>query len=65
MIEEAIRVVYDCVVLLQGAASRKSPSRACLEIVDSGQVCLCLSEAVLLDIQDVLGRDGGEAASRG
>jgi putative PIN family toxin of toxin-antitoxin system len=50
------RVVYDCVVFLQGAGRRHSPARRCLELADAGTVRLCLSPAVLTEIEDVLGR---------
>jgi len=43
-----IRVVYDCVVFLQGAGRRNNPARKCLELVDQGIVTLCLSPAVLV-----------------
>ena len=51
-----IRVVYDCVVFLQGAGGRSGPARKCLELVDQGAVTLCLSPAVLAEVQDVLSR---------
>lgn len=51
-----VRAVYDCVVFLQGAGRRTSPARRCLELVDAGTVQLCLSPAVLAEIDDVLHR---------
>jgi putative PIN family toxin of toxin-antitoxin system len=51
-----IRVVYDCVVFLQGAGRRDNAARKCLDLVDSGSVCLCLSPEVLAEIDDVLHR---------
>ena len=51
-----IRVVYDCVVFLQGAGRRTNAARKCLELVDAGTVQLCLSAAVLSEIEDVLQR---------
>jgi len=43
-------------VFLQGAGRRLGPSRRCLELVDAGQVKLCLSPAVLQELADVLAR---------
>lgn len=51
-----IRAVYDCVVFLQGAGRRTSPARRCLELVDRGVVTLCLSPAVMAEVEDVLSR---------
>lgn len=51
-----IRVVYDCVVFLQGAGRRNNAARKCLDLVDDGTVQLCLSPDVLAEIDDVLHR---------
>jgi putative PIN family toxin of toxin-antitoxin system len=51
-----IRVVYDCVVFLQGAGRRGNAARKCLDLVDAGMVQLCLSPEVLAEIDDVLHR---------
>src|SRR5258706_4544389 len=51
-----LRVVYDCVVCLQGVGRRGNAARECLNLVDAGIVELCLSAAVLEEIQDVLNR---------
>ena len=56
MSDSPVRVVYDCVVFLQGAGRRNSASRKCLDLVDSGTVQLCLSPEVLAEIDDVLHR---------
>ena len=53
---DPIRVVYDCVVFLQGAGRRTNAPRKCLELVDSGVVQLCLSADVISEIHDVLHR---------
>jgi predicted nucleic acid-binding protein len=42
-----VRVVYDCVVFLQGVGRRGNAARKCLELVDDGTVQLCLSPGVL------------------
>ena len=51
-----VRVVYDCVVFLQGVGKRTNAARKCLELVDDGTVQLCLSPDVLAEIDDVLHR---------
>jgi len=51
-----VRVVYDCVVFLQGAGRRGNAARKCLDLVDDGTVQLCLSPEVLAEIDDVLHR---------
>jgi len=51
-----IRVVYDCVVFLQGAGRRTSPSRKCLDLIDTGMLQLCLSPDVLAEIDEVIHR---------
>lgn len=56
MSDSPIRVVYDCVVFLQGAGRRNNAARKCLELVDAGVVQLCLSAAVVSEIEDVLNR---------
>ena len=37
------RVVFDCMVFLQGAGRPASPARACFRLVDEEQITLCLS----------------------
>src|SRR5258708_6771185 len=56
MTTSPVRVVYDCVVFLQGAGRRANAARKCLELVDDGTVELCLSTDVLEEIEDVLHR---------
>ena len=51
-----VRVVYDCVVFLQGAGRRGNAARKCLDLIDDGTVQLCLSADVLAEIEDVLHR---------
>ena len=50
------RAVYDCMIFLQGAASAESPAALCLLLAERRLVELCLSDAVLAEIKDVLGR---------
>lgn len=51
-----IRVVFDCMVLLQGAGRPSSPARACLQLAYDGQITLFLSHAAYAEILDVLNR---------
>jgi putative PIN family toxin of toxin-antitoxin system len=56
MTAQPTRVVLDCVVFLQGAGRRNSVARRCLDLVDAGRITLCLSPAVIAEIEDVLTR---------
>ena len=56
MTSATIRVVYDCVVFLQGAGRRTNAARKCLDLVDDGTVQLCLTDQVLAEMDDVLNR---------
>jgi putative PIN family toxin of toxin-antitoxin system len=48
--------VFDCMVFLQAATSDRGPAFACLSLVESGQVALYVSPAVLEEVRDVLTR---------
>jgi putative PIN family toxin of toxin-antitoxin system len=48
--------VFDCVVLLQAAVSKKGPAFACIKLVESGQVRIFLSPEALGEATDVLKR---------
>ncbi len=48
--------VFDCVVLLQAAANSSGPAGACLAFVESGDVKLFLSAAILEEARDVFMR---------
>ena len=48
--------VFDCVVLLQAAANANGAAGACLAFVETGQVNLFLSPAILDEARDVLSR---------
>ena len=50
------RVVFDCMVYLQGAARTGSPAAACFRLVEGEQCTLSLSPLVLAEVQDVLNR---------
>jgi len=49
-------VVFDCVVLLQAAVSKKGPAFACLRLAQAGQARIVLSPDVLAEITEVLNR---------
>ena len=51
------RVVYDCMVFLQAAARPEGPSGVCLNLAKERLVTLYLSDPILYEIKDVLGRD--------
>jgi predicted nucleic acid-binding protein len=48
------RVVFDCVVLLQGAGRPSGPARACITLLH--RFTLCLSAETFAEISDVLNR---------
>ena len=50
------RVVFDCMVFLQGAARSDCPARACFQTVDDRLATLCISPAILAEVRDVLSR---------
>lgn len=51
-----VRVVFDCMIFLQGAARPGSPARACFQTVDDGLATLHTSPAILAEVRDVLSR---------
>jgi putative PIN family toxin of toxin-antitoxin system len=54
--QERVRVVYDCMIFLQGAARRESPAGLCLLLAERGIVELCISREILSEVADVLTR---------
>ena len=48
------RIVFDCMVFLQGLLSKSGPAVACLKLFEEDQVSLVVSKDILLEIQDVL-----------
>lgn len=50
------RVVFDCMIFLQAAARRESPSGACLALAEQGLLELYVSPAILAEVQDVFRR---------
>src|SRR5688572_26414018 len=53
---DVVRVVYDCMVFLQGAARSSSTSGLCLLLAEKGFVELCVSAAILNEVGEVLCR---------
>lgn len=47
-------VVFDCVVFLQAAANEKGPSGRALDLLDTGEIKLLISEEILLEIRNAL-----------
>lgn len=54
--QDRARVVYDCVVFLQGLIKETGPGVGCLELFENGRIELFISQAVLNEICDVLTR---------
>jgi len=50
------RVVFDCVVCLQGAARETGPAGACFRLMTEDAVTVCVSNSVLAQVADVLTR---------
>lgn len=48
------RVVFDCMVFLQGATRPAGSARACFQIVEDGLATLCISPEILAEVGDVL-----------
>lgn len=47
-------VVFDCVVFIQAAANGKGPSGRALDLLDTGEIKLFVSEQILLEIRGSL-----------
>lgn len=50
------RVVFDCMVFLQGAARATSPARACFHFVEEDRATLFVNAEILAEVRDVLAR---------
>jgi putative PIN family toxin of toxin-antitoxin system len=50
------RAVFDCMLYLQAVTNETGPAFACFRLVEDGTVILCVSEAVLAEVRDVLSR---------
>jgi putative PIN family toxin of toxin-antitoxin system len=53
---EPLGVVFDCMVFLQAAANRNSPSARVLALVEVGEIKLFVSEEILNELREVLSR---------
>ncbi len=51
-----LAVVFDCVVFLQALANDESPAARALDLIDSGDITLYVSEQVLRELRNVLDR---------
>ena len=50
------RCVFDCVVLLQAAVSRRGPAFALLTLVEAGRLELLISDGIIAELREVLAR---------
>lgn len=50
------RVVFDCMVFLQGAARATSPARACFRLIEEDRATLFVNAEILAEVRDVLAR---------
>lgn len=57
MPEHTPRVVFDCNVFVQGIANRHSAARAAMRFFFDGEISLFVSEPILREVRDVLGRE--------
>ena len=48
------RVVFDCMVFLQGLLSKSGPAVSCLRLFEEEKITLIVSKEILIEIQDVL-----------
>ena len=51
-----LRVVFDCMVFLQGAARKEGPAGVCLDLAWRGVIELCVSQEILDEVAGVLFR---------
>jgi putative PIN family toxin of toxin-antitoxin system len=52
----ALRVVFDCNILLQGLASPEGPAGRCVQLALRGKISLFISPLVLEELREVTGR---------
>ena len=58
-------VVFDCMIFLQATANDESPAARALDMVDSGDIKLCVSEQILRELRRVLDRSEVRSALPG
>jgi putative PIN family toxin of toxin-antitoxin system len=51
-----LRVIFDCNIYLQAAASSSGPAFACLELAEQGLFSLVISADILTEVREVLNR---------
>ena len=51
-----IRVVFDCMMFLQGAARREGATGACLGLLELNAIGLYVSQEIMAEVRDVLAR---------
>ena len=51
-----LAVVFDCVVFLQALANDESPAARALDLIDTGDITLYVSEQILRELRNVLDR---------
>lgn len=52
----SVRVVFDCMVFLQAAGRPQSPARACANLVERGELILCIDHTCLDEVRQVFAR---------
>jgi putative PIN family toxin of toxin-antitoxin system len=53
---DAPAVVFDCMIFLQAIANEESPAARAFDLVESGEVTLCVSAQILRELRSVLNR---------
>jgi len=53
----AVRVVFDCMIFVQGAMKSTGPAAACLHLAEAGRAILLISPSILEELRDVLSRE--------
>ena len=51
-----IKVVFDCMIFLQATANQESPAATALDLLDTGEIKLYVSEPILGEVRKVLNR---------
>src|SRR5437870_3954718 len=51
-----MKVVFDCMIFLQATANQESPAANALDLIDTGEIKLYVSEPILEEVRNVLNR---------
>jgi putative PIN family toxin of toxin-antitoxin system len=51
-----LKVVFDCMIFLQATANENSPAASALDLLDTGEIKLYISEPILEEVRKVLNR---------